>query len=221
MKIGIVGAGNIGAALAQALQPTDHEVRIANSRGPDTLSELAERTGATPVEVGDAAKGADVVVVTIPMKAVADLPDDLLAGAASDVAVLDTNNYYPGRDGKLSEIEDGTTESRWVSEQLDHEVVKAFNGIYAADIIGTAKVADAPDRRALPVAGDDVEAKRRVMELVDELGFDPVDAGSIDESWRQQPGSPHYTFELNESGLRDALDQAGPERAPEWSADGA
>lgn len=218
MKIAIVGAGNIGSALAEALQPTEHEVRIANSRGPDTLTELAERTGATPVEAGDAAEGADIVVVTIPMAAVADMPDDLLTGAAPDVAVLDTNNYYPGRDGKLSEIEDGKTESRWVSEQLGHEVVKAFNGIFAADIIGTAKPAGAPERRALPVAGDDPAAKQRVMALVDELGFDPMDAGSIDESWRQQPGSPHYTFELTASGLRDALDQASPARAEEWRA---
>lgn len=218
MKIGIVGAGNIGSALAEALQDTGHEVRIANSRGPDTLSELAERTGATAVEGSDVAAGADIVVVTVPMAAVADLPDDLLAGAAPDVAVLDTNNYYPGRDGKLAEIEDGKTESRWVSEQVRHDVVKAFNGIFAHDIAGTAKPAGAPDRRALPVAGDDTKAKQRVMALVDELGFDPVDAGSIDDSWRQQPGSPHYTSALDASGLKDALAQASPERAAEWRA---
>ena len=152
------------------------------------------------------------------MKATPDLPDDLLAGAAPDVAVLDTNNYYPQRDGKLSEIEDGKTESRWVSDQVGHEVVKAFNGIFAKDIAATAKLAGAPDRRALPVAGDDAAAKQRVMALVDELGFDPVDAGSIDESWRQQPGSPHYTLEFDASGLEDALAQASPERAPEWRA---
>lgn len=218
MKIGIVGAGNIGSALAEALQKTDHEVRIANSRGPDTLTELAERTGATPVTVDQAAEGADVVVVTVPMRALPDLAADLLAAAAPDVAVLDTNNYYPGRDGKITEIEDGKTESRWVSEQLGHDVVKAVNGIYAREIVDTAQAAGTPGRRALPVAGDDPDAKQRVMALVDELGFDPLDAGGIDESWRQQPGSPHYTHALDISQLREALDQASPERAEEWRA---
>lgn len=218
MKIGIVGAGNIGSVLAEALQDTDHEVRIANSRGPDTLTDLAERTGATAVTVDEAAEAADVVVVTVPMRAVPDLPDDLLAAAAPDVTVLDTNNYYPGRDGKIAAIEDGKTESRWVSEQLSHEVVKAFNGIYAREIVETAQAAGTPDRRALPVAGDDPEAKQRVMDLVDELGFDPFDAGGIDESWRQQPGSPHYTYAQDVAGLERALADASPERSEEWRA---
>ena len=191
---------------------------IANSRGPDTLTDLGERTGATPVTVDQAAEGADIVVVTVPMVAVPDLPDGLLAGAAADVVVLDTNNYYPGRDGKIAEIEDGKTESRWVSEQLGHDVVKAFNGIYAREIVETAQATGPPDRRALPVAGDDPDAKQRVMDLVDELGFDPYDAGDIDESWRQQPGSPHYTHALDVAGLEPALADASPERADEWRA---
>lgn len=218
MKIGIVGAGNIGSALAEALQDTDHEVRIANSRGPDTLSDLAERTGVTPATADEVAEGADLVVVTVPMGVTPDLPDDLLEGASSDVVVLDTNNYYPGRDGKIAEIEDGTTESRWVSEQIGHDVVKAFNGIYARDIIDTASPSGTPDRRALPVAGDDPQAKRVVMDLVDEVGFEPYDAGSIDESWRQQPGSPHYTHALDTAGLKDALADASPERSEDWKA---
>jgi predicted dinucleotide-binding enzyme len=218
MKIGIVGAGNIGGALAEALKDTGHEVRIANSRGPDTLTELAERTGATPVTVDEVTEGADLVVVTIPMRAVPDLPDDLLESAADDVVVLDTNNYYPGRDGKIAEIEEGKTESRWVSDQIGHDVVKAFNGIYARDIAGTASPSGTPDRRALPVAGDDPAAKRVVMDLVDQIGFEPYDAGSIDESWRQQPGSPHYTHPLDTAALKDALAEASPERAPDWRA---
>ena len=218
MKIGIVGAGNIGSALAEALQDTDHEVRIANSRGPDTLTDLGERTGAIPVTVDQAAEVADIVVVTVPMIAVPDLPDDLLAGALPDVVVIDTNNYYPGRDGKIAEIEDGKTESRWVSEQLGHDVVKAFNGIYAREIVETAQAAGTPDRRALPVAGDDPEAKQRVVDLVNELGFDTYDAGGIDESWRQQPGSPHYTHALDVAGLEQALADASPERSDEWRA---
>jgi 8-hydroxy-5-deazaflavin:NADPH oxidoreductase len=218
MKIGIVGAGNIGAALAEALQDTEHEVRIANSRGPDTLGELAERTGAKPAAVADVARDADLVVITVPMHATPDLPEDLLEGAADDVVVLDTNNYYPGRDGQIAEIEEGKTESRWVSDQIGHDVIKAFNGIYARDIAGTASPSGTPDRRALPVAGDDPEAKRVVMDLVDQVGFEPYDAGSIDESWRQQPGSPHYTHALDTDGLKDALAQASPERSDDWKA---
>lgn len=218
MQIGIVGAGNIGSALAEALKDTDHEVRIANSRGPDTLTELAERTGATPAGVNDVAEGADLVVITVPMHATPDLPDDLLAGAADDLVVLDTNNYYPGRDGRIAEIEDGKTESRWVSDQIGHDVVKAFNGIYARDIAGTASPSGTPDRRALPVAGDDPRAKRVVMDLVDQIGFEPYDAGSLDESWRQQPGSPHYTHPLDTEGLKAALAEASQERSEDWKA---
>jgi 8-hydroxy-5-deazaflavin:NADPH oxidoreductase len=218
MKIGIVGAGNIGSALAEALEDTDHEVRIANSRGPDTLTDLAERTGATPTTVDEVTDGADLVVITIPMGRTPDLPDDLLDGAADDVVVLDTNNYYPGRDGKIAEIEDGKTESRWVSDQIGHDVVKAFNGIYARDIAGTASPSGTPDRRALPVAGDDERAKRVVMDLVDQIGFEPYDAGSIDESWRQQPGSPHYTHAVDTEGLKKALADASPERSDDWRA---
>jgi 8-hydroxy-5-deazaflavin:NADPH oxidoreductase len=217
MRIGIIGAGNIGGNLARRLGPLGHEVRIANSRGPETLSELATVDGVTPVVAADAAEGAEVVIVTIPLVKVAELPDDILDGAASGAVVIDTNNYYPQqRDGRIGAIEDGQTESAWVSEQLGRPVVKVFNGVYAQKILDVGEP-DAP-RFAIPVAGDDPEAKVAVSALVAELGFEPVDAGEIDDSWRQQPGSPSYGLETDAAGLRDALEAASPERTAEWRA---
>jgi predicted dinucleotide-binding enzyme len=213
MKIGIIGAGNIGGNLARRLTSLGHEVRIANSRGPQTLAELADETGATPVEVADAAEGADLVVVTIPEKAVPGLPAGVLDRAAPGAVVVDTGNYYPReRDGRIEAIETGSTESRWVSQQLGRPVVKAFNGLYAQHLLDAGRPAGAPDRRALPVAGDDAAAKHVVIDLLDELGFDGVDAGGLDESWRQQPGTPVYGASADADGIRALLAQAPPER---------
>ncbi|RKE22445.1 NADPH-dependent F420 reductase [Streptomyces sp. TLI_171] len=214
MKIGIIGAGNIGGNLTRRLTALGHQVAVANSRGPQTLTELAAETGATPVAVGDAAAGAELVVVTIPLKNIPGLPDDLLAGAADGFVLLDTNNYYPReRDGRIAGIEDeGVTESRWVEQQLGHPVVKAFNGTYAQDILELPRPAGDPERIALPVAGDDPAAKQLVRELIDELGFDTVDSGGIDDSWRQQPDTPVYGLRAGVEGVTKALADASPER---------
>jgi predicted dinucleotide-binding enzyme len=213
MKIGIIGAGNIGGNLTRRLTAVGHDVSVANSRGPQTLGALADETGAAPVTVEQAAQGADVVIVTIPLKAVPNLPDGILDGAAEDVAVIDTGNYYPQRDGRISGIEDdGLTESRWTARQIGHPVVKAFNGTFAQDILDRARPAGAPDRMALPVAGDDAAAKRRVRDLIDGIGFDTVDAGGLDDSWRQQPGTPVYGLKEGVDGVTKALAEASPER---------
>lgn len=192
MKIGIIGAGNIGGNLTRRLTALGHDVSVANSRGPETLAALVEETGATPVKVEDAARGAEIVVITIPLKAVPNLPSGLLDEAADGVVVIDTGNYYPQqRDGRIAAIEDdGLTESRWTAQQIGHTVIKAFNGIYAQNLLDRPRPVGAPDRIALPVAGDDEAAKRVVRALIDELGFDTVDAGGLDDSWRQQPGTP-------------------------------
>ncbi len=217
MKIGIIGAGNIGGNLSRSFAAAGHDVAIANSRGPETIATLAQEIGATAVAAGDVAKDADIVVVTIPLAKVADLPDDILDGAAPGAAIIDTNNYYPQRDGRIAEIEDdGLTESAWVSRQLGRPVVKAFNGIYAANILKAARPAGSPDRVALPIAGDDPEAKARVMALVQQIGFDAVDAGSTADSWRQQPGTPSYGPSLGADALREALAAARPERPAEF-----
>ena len=220
MKIGIIGAGNIGGNLTRRLTALGHDVSVANSRGPETLTALAGETGATAVPVDRAARGADLVVVTIPLKAVPDLPSGVLDGAAGDLVVLDTGNYYPKqRDGRIAEIEDsGLTESRWTAQHLGHTVVKAFNGTYAQDILERPRPAGDPERIALPVAGDDETAKRRVRELIDQLGFDTVDAGGLDDSWRQQPDSPVYGLREGVEKVTAALAAAGRERPADFRA---
>ncbi|MFF9686943.1 NADPH-dependent F420 reductase [Streptomyces sp. NPDC014623] len=219
MKIGIIGAGNIGGNLVRRLTALGHDVSVANSRGPETLRALAEETGATPVVSTEAAREARIVVVTVPLKAVPDLPSGILEGAADDVAVIDTGNYYPQqRDGRISAIEEGLTESRWTEQQIGHPVIKAFNGTYAQDILDKGLPHGTPGRQALPVAGDDPAAKQAVRDLIDELGFDTVDAGGLDESWRQQPGTPVYGNRGDAETIVKALADASPERTPEWRA---
>ncbi|MFF4550231.1 NADPH-dependent F420 reductase [Streptomyces sp. NPDC001435] len=217
MKIGIIGAGNIGGNLTRRLTALGHDVSVANSRGPHTLTELAQETGATPVPVEEAARGAQVVVVTVPLKAVPDLPSGLLDGAAEGVAVIDTGNYYPQRDGRIAGIEDeGLTESRWTERHIGHPVIKAFNGTYAQDILDGPRPAGDPDRLALPVAGDDEAAKRVVRDLIDELGFDTVDSGGIDDSWHQQPGTPVYGLRAGVDGVTEALAEAPKDRPADF-----
>ncbi len=218
MNIGIIGAGNIGGALTRRFRQLGHRVAVANSRGPESLTELAEETGASAVSVAEAARGNDVVVVTIPQKNVPQLPHNLFEDVPSTVVVVDTGNYYPRqRDGRIEGIEAGLAESRWVAQQLRRDVVKAFNNIYAAHLYGSGKAAGSPGRIALPIAGDDANAKAIVMRLVDELGFDPIDSGTLDESWRQQPGSPVYTKDLTADGVRAGLAAARQEREAAWS----
>ncbi len=217
MRIGIIGAGNIGGTLARRFSALGHQVSVANSRGPETLKDLAAETGAKPVTVRDAVRNAEVVVVTIPMRNIPELPRDLFQGVPENVVVIDTNNYYPRqRDGRIEPIEQGMLESRWVEQQLHRPVVKAFNNIYAQHLMDRGKPKGTRGRIALPVAGDDPAAKAVVLRLVDELGFDAVDTGGLDESWRQQPGTPVYATDLDANGVRRALAGASREREPEW-----
>ncbi len=217
MKIGIIGAGNIGGNLTRRLTALGHEVAVANSRGPQTLAELAAETGATPVTVAEAARGAEIVVVTVPLKVVPELPSGLFDGAAPGFVVIDTGNYYPQqRDDRIAAIEDGLTESRWTEQHVGHPVVKAFNGTYAQDILDRGRPAGDPERVALPVAADDRAAQLKVRALIDELGFDSVDAGGIDDSWRQQPGTPVYGLREGVEAVTKALAAASPERPADF-----
>jgi predicted dinucleotide-binding enzyme len=220
VRIGIIGAGNIGGNLTRRLTELGHEVSVANSRGPETLRELAEETGAAAATAEDAVRDAELVVITIPQKAIPEFDGSILDRRRDAAPIVDTGNYYPGRDGRIDAIEEGTPESRWVSEQLGHPVIKAFNNIYAEHLLKHGRPSGEPNRIALPVAGDDPDAKAIVMRMVDELGFDPVDAGGLEESWRQQPGSPCYAADRDAEGLRQALAEASPERPPEFRAAG-
>jgi len=217
MKIGIIGAGYIGGTLAGRLTKLGHTVYVANSRGPETLKDLAEKTGATAVTAHEAARNGEIVIVTIPLKSIPDLPKDLFAGVPASVPVIDTSNYYPLlRDGQVPELERGDlTESEWVQQHLGRPVVKVFNNISFTSLESAGKPAGTPGRIGLPVAGDDAAAKQQVMKLVEELGFDAVDDGSLHESWRQQPGTPVYGADLPGAELKKQLENLGTKRTEE------
>jgi predicted dinucleotide-binding enzyme len=217
MKIGIIGSGQIGGTLTRRLRALGHEVLVANSRGPASLKHLAAETGAKAVSATEAVAGVDLVVVTIPEKNVVNLPAGLFAGVPKHIPVIDTGNYYPRqRDGRIDDIEAGMTESRWVERQLGHPVTKAFNNIQARSLMERGQPAGTPGRIALPVAGDDRAAKAIVLKLVEALGFDAIDAGGLDDSWRQQPGTPVYVKNFDADGVRRALSEANKERRPEF-----
>jgi predicted dinucleotide-binding enzyme len=217
MKIGIIGAGAIGGTLTGQLTKLGHTVYLANSRGPETLADLATKTGATAVTAREAAQQGELLIVTIPLRSIPDLPKDLFEGVPASVPVIDTSNYYPLlRDGHLPELEQGDlTESEWVQQHLGRPVVKVFNNIHAEHIASAAKPAGTPGRVALPVASDDAAAKQKVMALVEELGFDAVDDGSLHESWRQQPGTPVYGADMSAADLKKQFDSMGTRRTEE------
>jgi predicted dinucleotide-binding enzyme len=206
MEIGIIGSGNIGSALARYLTTLGHQVIVSNSRGPESLSEVAAETGATPVTAEEAAAATDIVIIAVPEKAILNLPKSILAG--SKAIIIDTGNYYPSRDGQIPDIEDGVTDSQWVAGQLGHPVIKAFNNIFAQSLASKAVPSGASNRVALSVAGDNEREKQVVMELIDQIGFDAIDAGSLAESWRQQPGTPAYCQDFDKDALKSALQKA-------------
>ena len=190
MDIGIIGAGNIGSALARQFAKAGHRVAIANSRGPETLSDLAESIpgDVRATDAAGAAEFGEIVVETVPLKNVGDLPGDKLAGKV----VIDTANYYPGRDGQIDF--GGANSSAWVAEQLGGPVVvKAFNTIYAQKLAGDDR-ADLPvdDRLVVPIAGDDERAKATVAGLIEQIGFGPLNMGSLADSVNQEPDTPIY-----------------------------
>lgn len=219
MDIGIIGAGYIGGTLTRRLTTLGHRVRVANSRHPQTLSELAAETGAQAVWAGEAAQDADLVIVSIPQKNVPDLAPGIVSAARPGAPVIETNNYYPQqRDGLIADLEAGKPESVWVSEHLGVDVYKVFNGIYWKHLLEKGAPAGTPDRIALPVAGAEGEAKEIVFRLVDQLGFDPIDGGPLHESWRQQPGQPVYGKDYPADRAKVALAEASPERPAEFRA---
>lgn len=208
--IGLIGAGHIGSQVARLAVAHGHDVVISNSRGPETLVDLVRELGphARAATALEAAKAGDIVVVTIPLKNIASLPVEPLAGKL----VIDTNNYYPQRDGHIKELDDETTTT---AELLQahlpaSKVVKAFNHIYAADLTKDGQPEGTPNRRALVIAGDDAGAKATVTKLLDAFGFDTVDAGPLKEGWRIQRDTPGYGPRRNADELR--LDLAAAKR---------
>jgi predicted dinucleotide-binding enzyme len=197
MRIGLIGSGRIGGTLARLAVASGYGVVLSNSRGPESLAGLADELGelARAGTVAEAATGGEVVV-----------PADLLNGKV----VIDTNNYYPDRDGRSAELDDGsTTSSELLAEHLEGSfVVKAFNTIYFEDLAGQGEPAATPGRRALPIAGDDASAKAIVAGVIESFGFDVVDAGVLSEGWRFQPGTPAYNVRMMAPELQRALSEA-------------
>ncbi len=220
MRIGVIGAGSMGGILARHLAKLGHQVSIANSRGPESLTALAAEIDATPVSVVDAAKAGELVIIAIPTKAVADLPQPLFSNVSRSVIVFDIGNYHPElRDGRIDAIDRGMLDSQWVAQQIGRPVIKAFNSIFAKSLLENGVPRGTKGRIALSVAGDSLDAKAAVLRLVDDLGFDPVDGGDLDNSWRQQPGTPAYCQDLEAAALRRALTEADRSRIAEYRAE--
>ena len=190
--VGIIGSGMIGGTVARLAVAAGHRVVLSNSRGPETLAELAAELGplATAATADQAAEAGELVVVSVPVKAFGEIPAKPVAGKP----VLDTGNYYPQRDGNIAELETGTlTSSALLQRDLPGaQVVKVFNNIFFKHLGSLARPHGAQDRSALPIAGDSAAAKAAVTAFLDSIGYDAVDAGSLADSWRQEPGTPVY-----------------------------
>ncbi|WP_146363105.1 NADPH-dependent F420 reductase [Arthrobacter yangruifuii] len=206
--IGLIGSGNIGSQLARLAIKQGYDVVLSNSRGPETLQPLVMELGeharaGTPAE---AAAAGDLMVVTIPLKNYQQVPVEELRGKT----VIDTMNYYPQRDGNIAELDDeSTTTSELLQAHLpDSHVVKAFNNIMSDHLTSQGSPAGAPNRRALPIAGDDAAAKQQVASLINEFGFDVIDAGPLAEGWRWQRDTPAYVTALDAKGMEQALAEA-------------
>lgn len=206
--LGIIGAGNIGSQLARLGVANGYDVVVSNSRGPATLDALVEELGprARAALPAEAAAAGDLVVVTIPLHAIHTLPLPELAGKL----VIDTNNYYPQRDGNIVALDEETTTTAELLQELlpESRVVKAFNHIYAADLTTDGLPAETSDRRALVIAGNDPDARDVVTALLDTFGFDTVDLGPLTESWRIQRDTPGYGPRMDAFELREAVSAA-------------
>lgn len=213
MKIGILGTGHIGKTLVIRLSEAGHEVKMANSRGPETIDSQLLSAGARAVTTEEALSDVEVVILSIPLNRIADIAP-LVARLPDDTVVIDTSNYYPFRDSKIQAIEDGQVESLWVAEQLGRPIAKAWNAIGSASLAKKGKPAGASDRIAIPVASDRERDRQIAMALVNDTGLNAFDAGTLADSWRQQPGAPVYCTDLTYVEIRAALDAAERDRLP-------
>ena len=214
MKIGIIGAGSIGSTLARRLSRRGHEVTIANSRGPETIGQQALSTGARAVHVSEVATDVDVLIVSVPMNRNADIAPYVRA-APSGAVVIDTSNYYPMRDGYVVAFAEGQPESVWLSELFGRPIAKAWNAITSQSFDHKTTEAGDPRRVAIPVAADRDDDRRVAIGLVEDTGFTGFDAGTLADSWRQQPGSPVYCTDRSPADIGGWLAAADKERVPQ------
>jgi len=213
VKIGIIGTGHIGKTLVKALSAAGHDVRVANSRGPETIEATLLANGAHAATTAQAMEEADVVILSIPLLRLRDVAP-LVQRLPPETVVIDTSNYYPMRDGTIEEIEAGQVESLWVASVLGRPVVKAWNAIGSDSFARKGLPSGSPGRIAIPVAADDERARASGIELVSDTGFDGFDAGRLAGSWRQQPGAPGYCTDLTRQELGPALAAAERARLP-------
>src|SRR5258708_37010947 len=207
MNIGVIGIGDIGAVIVKKLRDAGYSVKMANARGPESLKDLAAKTGAIPVSVEEVVQDVDILFLVLPQKAFPVLPKGLLNKAKKETIVIDVGNYYSWRDGRIDEIERGLTDSAWVEKVIGPPVVKVLNSIGSKSLAGAGRLNGSSDRVALPISGDNTKAKEMVAQLIGRIGFDSVDAGTIAESWRQHPGSPVYCTNPTKEGLRFGLNK--------------
>ncbi|KWX20044.1 NADP oxidoreductase [Mycolicibacterium wolinskyi] len=213
MKIGILGVGLIGTTLTQRLSAAEHDVKVANSRGPETIEAETLASGGRAVSAAEAVVDVDVIILSIPLNRIPGVAP-LFTNVPAETVVIDTSNYYPARDERIEAIEVGQVESLWVIEQLGRPVVKAWNAIGSDSFARKHKPAGDPARIAIPVAADSDTERRVGMALVEDTGFDAVDAGPLAESWRQQPGTPVYCTDLTRAQVPAALAAADAARSP-------
>jgi predicted dinucleotide-binding enzyme len=215
LKIGIIGAGQIGGTLIRQYSKAGHRLKMANSSGIEKLSRLALETGASGVTLTDVIIDVEVVVIAIPLIAILKLPKQLFKNASANTTIIDTCNYYPIRDGRIEDIENGMPESVWVSNQVQRPVIKAYNNILAGSLVCSGLSKGDPLRLALPISGDNQQSKDLVSTLIDDSGFDCLDYGTLQDSWRQQPGSPVYCTDLNLAQLKKSIAKARRELLPQ------
>ena len=215
MKIGIIGAGQIGATLVRQYSKAGHRVKMANSSGIEKLSGLAFETGASGVTLSDVVIDVQVIVIAIPLIGIQKLPKQLFKNTLADTIIIDTCNYYPIRDGRIEDIENGMPESIWVSNQIQRPVIKAYNSILAGSLVCSVRSKGDPSRIALPISGDNKQSKDLVSTLIDDSGFDSLDYGMLQDSWRQQPGSPVYCTDLTLTQLKKSIVKVKRELLPE------
>jgi predicted dinucleotide-binding enzyme len=214
LKIGVIGAGQIGSALIRQYTQAGHTVKFTNSSGTEKLKRLAIETGASAVSVTDVITGVDVIVIAVPLIEVVKFDKQFFKNIPANATIIDTCNYYPIRDGKIEDIENGMTESGWVSNQLQRPVTKAYNTILAGSLINSGLSRGSASRIALPVSGDDRSSKELVCYLVNDSGFDCLDIGSLEDSWQQQPGSPVYCTDLTLAQLKGSVTKAKRDLLP-------
>lgn len=213
MKIGILGTGHIGKTLVERLSAAGHDVKVANSRGPESIEADLLASGARAVTKQEALTDVEAVILSIPLNRIPEIAP-LVARLPDETVVIDTSNYYPFRDDRIDAIEAGQVESLWVAEQLKRPIAKAWNAIGSASLAGKGKPPGSLGRIALPVAADRDRDREVAMALVEDTGLDAFDAGTLAESWRQQPGAPAYCTDLTRDEIGGALAATERERLP-------